>query len=384
MASLLDKLRAAKPLPTRAPVSDSCVTVEKSYDLPMDMMFPLHPETIRMLQDVAVEYSVDPDEILFFDTETTGLSGGTGTLAFLVGCGTINAEGLTVRQFLMRDYNEEIYVLKAFQALLQKAKMIVTFNGASFDVPLLQSRFTMHRLHKEIFFPPHLDLLHIARRVYRLRIGRCTLTSLETQVLGETRTDDMPGSQVPETYFKFLKTGNMAVLEPVLQHNASDIVSLIKLLYTLARLHEQPLTAEHQEDIFSLGKVYERRGLSETAKVCYRAISDGSMGTPAITRLAGISMRLRQNEEAARLLEHLRLSGAAGAKVYISLAKLYEHRFRQYDKALEIARQGMLYCLECLPQEAAVRSKDYQDLAHRHQRLLRKAGGKHHGIDDRV
>lgn len=383
MASLLDKLRAAKPLPVKKQVSDSCLTIETAYPLSEGAVFPLCPETVRLLQDIEIAGSVQPEEILFFDTETTGLSGGTGTLAFLVGCGTLDARGLKVHQFLMRDYDEEIYVLQAFQTLLQKAKLIVTFNGASFDIPLLQSRFTMHRMHRDISFPPHLDLLHIARRVYKLRIGRCSLTSLEEQVLGEKRNNDMPGSQVPETYFRFLKTGNLAVLEPVLQHNAKDIVSLIKLLYTLAALHELPLMAGHQEDIFSLGKVYERRGVNDTAKTCYRAVSNGKMHAPAIARLADISLRLCQDEEAARLLEHLRMSGTAGAKVYISLSKLYEHRFRQYDKALEIARQGMLYCLECLPQEVAVRSKDYQDLAHRHTRLLRKAGGKH-GNHDRL
>lgn len=375
MASLLDKLRAAKPLPAQKAVSDSSLTLEQIVRMDRGAFFPLPPETITLMQGVDANETIHPEDILFFDTETTGLSGGTGTVAFLVGCGIISEEGLVVRQFLMRDYNEEIFMLREFQTLLQRAKMIVTFNGASFDVPLLQSRFTIHRMHRETIFPLHLDVLHIARRVYKTRIGRCSLTSLEKQVFGEEREGDLPGAQVPETYFKYLKTGNLAVLDPVLSHNVKDIVSLVRLLYTLASLHDNPLSAQHQEDIFSLGKVYEKRGATDTAKVCYRAVSAGPMQTPAITRLANLSMRLRQDEEAARLFEQLRVSGTAGAKVYISLSKLYEHRFGQYDKALVIAKQGMLYCLECLPLEAAKRSADYQDLSHRYQRLLRKAGG---------
>lgn len=169
------------------------------------------------------------ERLLFLDTETTGLSGGAGTVAFEIGAGWIEPRGMVIRQYVMRDYGQEADMLREVASLIARADTIVTFNGKSFDLPLLESRMIMNRIRVHVTDMPHLDLLHAARRVYKLRLGRCNLTALEEAVLGKTRCDDLPGAQVPERYFTYLKTGEFALLEDVLRHNFDDIQSLAEL-----------------------------------------------------------------------------------------------------------------------------------------------------------
>lgn len=385
MASLLDKLRNAKPVGAgRKSASMDCMTVLKRFRLEGYTSSVLAVETIRLLQGIDIESDIVPSDILFFDTETTGLSGGAGTLAFLVGAGGFEGGEFVVHQFLMRDYDEEIFVLQRFKELLDKSRLIVSFNGASFDIPLLQSRFVMHRMHHDVHFPPHVDLLHAARRIYKLRIGKCTLSHLEEVIFSEKREGDLPGAKVPERYFRYMKTGDESMLEEILEHNSKDIHSLARLLYTLAQLHETPQLARHQEDIFSLGKVYELRKRKDRARICYRALDGGILKMHATHRLADMSRKSGNAEEAAELYEQLLHSGKAVAQTYISLAKIYEHRLRQYDKALAMAHRGMLYCLERLSVEAVQKSRDYRDLEHRHARLMTKVRGTVNGNNDAV
>ena len=385
MASLLDKLRAAKPVTAaRKPLSGDCMTLLKRYEAKESRSVSLTAEIVHLLQGIDVVGDIFPGDILFIDTETTGLSGGAGTLAFLVGAGTFEGDEFVVHQFLMRDYDEEIFVLNKFRELLDKARLVVSFNGASFDVPLLQSRFVMHRMQNDLRFPPHIDLLHAARRIYKLRVGKCSLGNLEEAIFGERRENDLPGAMVPERYFRYLKTGDESLLEDILEHNAKDIHSLAKLLFTLAQLHEMPQLALHQEDLFSLGRVYELRKRDDRARMCYRALSGGTLKNQATRRLAEMSRKEGNIEEAAKLFEQLLESGKACAQTHIALAKIYEHRFRQYDKALAMARRGMIYCLERLPLEAVQNSRDYRDLEHRHARLMMKVRGTVNGNTEAV
>lgn len=374
MASLLDKLRraaAAPPKPAR-PAPDSCYKTVERFPL-FDAARMLSSDTVRLIQGLEGAPDAEHEDILYFDTETTGLSGGAGTLAFLVGTGRIEGNDFVVRQYFMRDYDEEAFVLEAFAEQLKTAKIIVTFNGASFDIPLLKSRMVMHRM-GERTFPAHVDLLHAAKRVFKMRLGRCTLQTLEEKLLAVRRENDLPGALVPERFFEYLKTGNLAVIEPILVHNVQDVHSMHALLNLLVRLHENPLSAEHREDLFSLGRVFEKRSEGEKAGMCYRMV-DGRLAGDAKMRLADMRLKNRQIDEATLLYEQLRLAGAPNAKVYITLSKIYEHRFKRYDRALAIARQGMLYCLERSDMKAAKNDRDYQDLAYRHARLLKKNGG---------
>lgn len=179
------------------------------------------------------------DRLLFLDTETTGLNGGAGTVAFEIGVGWFDARGMVIRQYVMRNYAQEAAMLKDIARLFEKADTIVTFNGKSFDLPLLESRMVMNRIRLPVTEYPHLDLLHAARRVYKLRLGRCNLTALESAVLGKKREDDLPGAQVPARYFEYLKTGEFALLEDVLRHNFEDVRSLAELTAAICQAYHQ-------------------------------------------------------------------------------------------------------------------------------------------------
>ena len=167
-----------------------------------------------------------PAEWAFLDTETTGLAGGTGTCAFLVGVGRITPEGFRVRQFFMRDYCEEASLLDALARHLAPFRVLITYNGRTFDQPLLETRYRLNRSRPPFGKLEHLDLLYGARRLWKLRYETCRLVDLENQVLGFERQGDVPGALIPYLYFEYLRTGRAARLLPVFHHNATDILTL--------------------------------------------------------------------------------------------------------------------------------------------------------------
>ncbi len=374
MGSLGDKLRAIKPLVKAAPkpAATGCMVREfvlPAADIPLDM---ISRDTLRMMMGTDLGQGIAPLDVLFLDTETTGLSRGVGTLAFLVGVGYLSERGFEVRQFLMRDYDEEAFVLRNVLALLTSRPVLVTFNGAAFDMPLLLNRLVMNRMDAPDELPAHIDLLHIARRVYKLRMQRCSLSTLESEVFGIRRVGDLPGAEVPERYFRFLQTRDEALLEDILDHNRQDVLSMGKLLMELASLHERPLSAQYHAEIYSLGRVFERRGESGRARQCYRAVNNSQFADLAAVRIAETYRRGKDPARAANEYERLLAQGRGGPQVYIALAKLYEFRLKQPERALDIARRGMLYCMESLSEE---NGRALADLKHRHARLLRKIGG---------
>ncbi len=380
MASLIDKLRRDYPRPRKPakPAASSCMVTTTRSPWAHASAAAISAHALGLLTGGEWQGPLQPADLLFLDTETTGLRGGAGTLAFLVGLGRFEEGHFVVRQYLMRDYDEEPFVLKPVLEALAGCGALVTFNGASFDLPLLESRLVMNRLPPRRDDLPHLDLLHIARRVFKLRLVSCSLANLESQVFGSPRQDDLPGSEVPKRYFTYLESREKGLLEDILRHNAQDVLSMGRLLYALLALHEEPLTAEDQRDLFSLGRVMERRGQGEQAQRCYRACTQRDVRELAQLRLADMLRRQGNHHEAAHQYEDLHRGGLGGAQVFIALAKLYEHRFRDPARALEIARQGMIYCLERLdgPGED---SKCYRDLAYRARRLITKLGGKADG-----
>ena len=376
MPSLRDKLRATQGAPRRSapsrPAASDCFVRETRFPLPEGAR--LADGILQLMQgDPNIPQHIAPDGFLFLDTETTGLSHGAGTVAFLVGVGMIEAGELVVRQYMMRDYDEEAFVLRRVQRDLSRCQVLVTYNGRSFDMPLLETRFIMQRMPLDTSEIPHADLLHTARRVWKLRLKRCTLSYLEELIFHEPREDDLPGAEVPQRYFDYLKRRDFSLLEDILRHNAQDIASLARLLFVLGRLHENPLSAEHLQDIYSLGRVYEKRGNLQKARMCYRAADAGSMSALSRERLADTFRRERRPEEAAAIYEKMIAGRQGGAKPYIALCKLMEHRLKAPAAAADIARRGLIYVSD-LPQDERTRA-DFDDLTRRYARLLRKTDG---------
>jgi uncharacterized protein YprB with RNaseH-like and TPR domain len=385
MASLYDKLnrmQPIKPAERRSADDRDCLVVTKRFPIWEWGGGEVSADAMAFLSDRKINSEMLSGDYLFLDTETTGLSNGAGTLAFLIGLGRIDGKDLVITQILMRDYHQETLLLREFSRFLENAKCLVTFNGASFDIPLLQGRLTINRIGGELSLLPHLDLLHSARRVFKLRLGRCSLQRLEEQVFGEVRTDDLPGSEVPKRYFEYLASRDEGLLTDVLEHNLHDISSLARLLLVMAGMHREPLKAAHQEDLFSLGRVFERLDEGVRAAECYRAVG-GNVGHIAKLRLAELYRKKRMDSEAAEVFEALKRSPGVNGRVFISLSKIYEHSFIQPERALEIARQGMIYCTERLSFSAAI-EEEFKDLEHRCKRLSRKVEKIQHDIQRQI
>ena len=328
-------------------------------------------ETLSLMSEKEMPADFDPRRILYLDTETTGL-GGSGTVAFLVGLGFLTDEGFEVHQYLMRDYPEEPYLLKHVAAGLGKFDVLCTFNGTTFDVPLLESRFLMNRMDRACLELPHLDLLHMCRRLWKLRLGRCNLGRLEEVILGKPREEDIPGSEVPQRYFTYLKTGQMSLLDDILKHNAQDIASLCVLLNHMADLYLHPEKIRFSEDVYSMGRALERVDQTERARKCYRLARGGRMGDLAGSALAVSYRRNGQREEAAAVWREMIREGRGGTEPYVELAKYEEHIRRDIPEALRLTEQAIARISEPgLRRDDTVQGTE-KELQYRWQRLKRK------------
>ena len=328
-------------------------------------------ETLGLMSDRELPEHFDPRRILYLDTETTGL-GGSGTVAFLAGLGFLTDEGFEVHQFLMRDYPEEPWLLKHVAAGLNRFDVLCTFNGTTFDVPLLESRFLMNRMDRSCLELPHLDLLHMCRRLWKLRLGRCNLSRLEEVILGTPRTEDLPGSEVPQRYFTYLKTKQMSLLDDVLRHNAQDIASLCVLLNHMADLYLHPEKIRFSEDVYSMGRALEKVNRTENARRCYRLASRGRMGDAASAALAVSYRRCGDREEAAAVWREMIREGRGGTGPYVELAKYEEHVRKDYSAAIRLTEEAIVRLSEPGLREDAAVQEIKNELQYRWQRLNRK------------
>ena len=297
-------------------------------------------ETVEKMCNVPMPEHFDPRNILYLDTETTGL-GGSGTVAFLVGMGFLTDTGFEVHQFLMRDYDEEPALLRHVEAGLNRFGVVCTFNGATFDLPLLEGRLLMNRFRRNCLDKPHIDLLHIARRLWKKRLGACNLGRLEAVILGKPRTDDLPGSEVPQRYFEYLKTRQEFLLDDILAHNAQDIVSLCVLLTHMAAMYEHPESIRYSEDVYSMGRALERFCRPEEARRCYSLARRGRMGEAAALALGSSYRRAGDREKAAAVWQEMIDGHRGGAAPYIELAKYLEHQKRDISGALEMTERAL-------------------------------------------
>ena len=287
----------------------------------------------------------DLSRAAFLDTETTGLAGGTGTAAFLIGLGFMDGDRFVVRQYFMRDYHEEPALLAGVAEDLRRFDHLVTFNGRQFDVPLLETRY---RLDRRDHFPldraPHLDLLPPARRLWRARLESCALQSLEVALLGLRRHDDVPGEAIPGIYFDYVRRRDARALCRVFKHNRTDIVSLAALTLRACRWVETG-EAEDPRDVFSLARVLERARLYERSEAAYwRAVENdqGALRVAALVRLAARAKRAGDNAAALRLWQQA--SGLGDILAHRELAIHHEHRSRDLEQAQAAAQGGLGLC----------------------------------------
>jgi len=284
----------------------------------------------------------DPRSLLFLDAETTGLAGGTGTYAFLIGAAWLEDDRLILAQHFMRDFDEEPALLAALRLLLERASAVVTFNGASFDLPLLETRFIMARRRWPAALP-HLDLLRPSRRVWTSCFADCRLATLEREVIGVVRDDDIPGALIPALYFDFLRSRRAAPLGRVLAHNRDDILTLVGLLgwFGGALSARAEMTAT---ELGGLGRLWEPVDV-ERALACYRAaLAAGLAGAPAQAvrlRLARWEKRLARWEAARSLWEVAVRHATFDPRPWEELAKFHEHRRRDLPAARALVEAAL-------------------------------------------
>ena len=322
-----------------------------------------------------------PDELrrpIFLDTETTGLSGGTGTVAFLVGLAWRDMGGLALVQFFISDFNQEDALLWAVGQYLQDAGVLVSYNGKTFDWPLLQTRLVMRRTDPAWRSPPHLDLLTLARRIFKPRLPDCALQTIEQAVLDLHRSEDLPGTLIPGRYFAWLRGGDRQVLEPVFLHNRQDVLSMVLLL---ARFESVLRSGNdlHPLDRFGRARFLESRGLRAEAIDEYRRLwletRRGSRNSMLVrgaigVRLARLLRRQGSWQEAQAVLEECWQTQAFPYPAAIELAKLLEHQARDLDAARRIVSDALR-----LLGMAVVPNVEWRaDLERRRERLDRRLG----------
>ena len=313
---------------------------------------------------------VTADRLLFLDTETTGLAGGTGTYAFLVGAGWIEGDIFVVAQHFMRDLDEEPALLAALAPLLERAGAVVTFNGAGFDLPLLETRFVLARRRWPATLP-HFDLLRPSRRVWTGCFDDCRLGTLERDVLGLARDQDVPGALIPTLYFDWLRRKRAAPLARIFAHNRDDVLSLAALVgWFGAALGDGPTLRPHEWA--GLGRLWEPvdldRGLG-----CYRAALDAGLDGDAAhwvrLRLAWWEKRAARWETACALWEAARQRDLFDPRPWEELAKFQEHRARDFAAARAVVRDAL-----DLARTAGVGDRVLETFAYRLARIERRLG----------
>jgi len=335
--------------------------------------------------------SLDPP-LLFLDLETTGLFTGAGTQAFLVGCAAIDGDSIRVRQFLMPGFEHERAVLAALASWAATHGALVTYNGKTFDVPLIETRFLFHRVPFPMAATPHLDMLHAARRLWRGRPttagpdpdeSSCSLSVLEKHLAGLHRVGDVPGFEIPSRYFQFVRDGDARPLEAVLEHNRLDLISLAAVMArALTLVGNGPLESANPHECFGLARLYERAGAGDHAEAALlrsidlaaRIGTEPDVHAESLRRLAWLRRRAGRVHEAAETWRELaslpRCAAALRREAREALAIYHEHRSRDLGTARSLV-------LDVLKDDPMGRRK--AEAEHRLQRLDRKIAVREQG-----
>ncbi len=298
--------------------------------------------TVSLLAGDARLAVLSARDALFLDTETTGLAGGSGTLAFMVGLGWFEGQDFVTVQLFARDFSEEPALLDQVHTLAQGRRFLVTFNGRAFDVNLLASRFILNRRPDPLSDLPHLDLLPPSRRLSGQRLENCRLVTLEEHLLGLKRTGDVPGQLIPQRYFAWLRHRDARLVADIFEHNRLDIVSMAALVSHLSAIMQGHPQA-HPVDLLAAAKLHHDRGnLPQARLLCeYLLAGNPLANTEACALLSLIHKREGNWELAVPLWEALLASDPHDLLAVEELAKVLEHRLHDYERARVLVTQAL-------------------------------------------
>jgi len=347
-------------------------------ELPLSAFLSLPPGVVaQVAQDEALA-NVDPQRVCFLDTETTGLSGGAGTMAFVVGLGFFGDDGFQLRQFFLRDPGDEPAMIEALAELLPQFETLASFNGRAFDVPILENRFILARIPPPTAGMPHLDLLLPARRLWKHSLSSCALGTIEGEALGVLREqDDVPGGVIPYLYRDYLRTGDAREMKRVLYHNSVDILSLVTLAARLCQAFASPWTDENlsSAEFYGLGRWYAAEARPTETERAYRAALAKADPSPALRArvlrdLGHHLKRADRRSEAFGYWQQLALEATDDVLAHVELAKYFEWHLENLPLAAGWTRAALAQ-VEGWP--ARMERDDTQaELQHRLARLERK------------
>ena len=374
-----------------------CFVAEASYpldhehgDLALSSFLELSPRTLAELEQDERVADVDLRSVCFLDTETTGLSGGTGTMAFIIGLGFFADGAFHLQQYFLRDPGDEPAMVEALKDSFPRFEALVSFNGRCFDVPIIENRFILARTVPPLREKAHVDLLHPARRLWRYAFSSCALTSLERKVLGVRRQQaDVPSGVIPILYRDYLRTGDARDMQRVLYHNQVDILSLVTLAARLCRAYADPWQEEGVRrrrqmsgaEYYGLGRWYaDARGSGEAERAYRTALKrsrnlGSEMRIRALRELAYLLKRDDRCGEAYAYWQQLSLEageGRDGILAHVELAKYYEWQTGELGRAAAWTRAAIEKVESWRP--GPRRKEELGELRHRLARLKRKMG----------
>ncbi len=345
-------------------------------NISLDSILKLAGSELDVLATNADFKRFSPFETLFLDTETTGLSGGTGTCAFLVGVGYFESNHFRIRQFFLPGYQHERAFLKLLGELIEStsARFLVTFNGKSYDLNLLGYRYVLQKMEHSFLILEHLDLLHPSRVLWRDCFADCALQTLERNLLGYGRQGDIPSAHIPRLYFNYLHTGSCASFDRVFEHNRLDILTLVGLLVRAAELCRCP------DDRFFVSplrasRLHQLRGNWQRAEQLLEAsLSPESPPCPEVLAELGLlkKRRAKRNQALQFFEQSIRLQKRPPVSLLVEAAKILEHHRHDFKAALDLVAQALEF--ESSP-----------ELEHRKYRLRQRlAGERWHGVKNRT
>jgi len=340
----------------------------------------------KSIKHQAEDFPFNLPETVFIDCETTGLAGGAGTHAFLVGLGYLEETKFRVEQYFMQDFHQERAILSEVEERLNQFKTIISFNGKCYDLPLLESRFLINRMDFDPARWIHLDLLFPSRRLWKKRIGDCSLGNLEQQILEIKREIDVPGYMIPQIYFDYLRTGEIEPLVPVFCHNVHDILSLFRLSFLIDSILEDFTSVGIKDplDLYSLGRIHYKFGNYPASERCYRQalVEELPMDwrSTIYLSLAFVYKRVGLWDKANEVWQNLAEGDFSFRPlIYEELAKYYEHRIREYQQALFWVEKAMFLLSSSYSMEDgsihpfdSTRASELATWQYRKARLLRK------------
>ncbi len=372
-----------------------CFVAETSYsldhahgDLPLSTFLELSPQVVAQMERDERVGDVDLDGVCFLDTETTGLSGGTGTMAFIVGLGFFDEGEFRLLQYFLRDPGDEPAMVEALMERLPAFEALVSFNGRAFDVPIIENRFILARVVPPLRGIVHVDLLHPARRLWRYALSSCALTSLERDVLGVRREQaDVPSGVIPFLYRNYLRTGDARDMKRVLYHNKIDILSMVTLAARLCRAYADPWRGGTSDDhrslsgaeFYALGRWYADEGRVGDAERAYRSALNlcsrpgSQMRARVLQKLAYLLKRCERRDDAFAFWQQLALESGEGSKgilAHVELAKYFEWYVEDLTRAAAWTRAALEKVEGWRP--GIRRDDQLSDLRHRLSRLERK------------